>query len=707
MATITVSDTQACLRELAFSMQHAKKEILPLPESESILMKEFKAEFKKLFGININKGVLSKKNIEAHGSHFGLYYQTDSTGTGMVKLDTIDLLLNNVGKADVRTKFWKQKCGLKPKPLGVPVPACAPLPPPAPLPDVTGVVPKHLNASANTRKVLVRLEEANQEAPTLRDVMGNAHTTSSGTNSDDPLCNGNSSSDHHNESQHNVEGNDQVLFKRFYSRSSNCQADKTNKAVLFGESHFSEKGHSHKDFGYLGHDMDAVEYDTGSDERAFVNVTQPFCMVCVGVQGSGKSHTMNVVLENCLVHAPAPVQWPIVSLRQPMCGLVLHYDQSIGNVCEAIGLNSVDNDPCVRSAGISPAKRVVILVSPAFYIQRKKFYGDEFEVRPLLFRWSLLGADQLKKLMRLAENDGQLYVSVMLDLLRKYQREDKVPVFADFLGEVQRECNLKAQSGPLEQRLKLLESVVRESDKNKDLAAEHIDLGDLMAGGTLVVADLTDPLLSADEANGIFQVLLEQFRKKQLKDNVGKVVAFDEAHKYLTGEGGKSGKDELSAAIVDTVRLMRHEGMRILVSTQSPLKLPSELLELVSVTVAHHFQSASWYSYLEKVVPMPGDGFERVKMLQAGEALVICTKMDMRRSSSLAPETEQIRDDLNGKRVRGHDNCIWLKMRPRLTLDYGASKLSRTKVTEHKPNAGTESNDSTEMLLLPLARNAA
>ena len=32
-------------------------------------------------------------------------------------------------------------------------------------------------------------------------------------------------------------------------------------------------------------------------------------------------------------------------------------------------------------------------------------------------------------------------------------------------------------------------------------------LGDLLGSGQLVVADLTDPMLSPEEANGVFQVL--------------------------------------------------------------------------------------------------------------------------------------------------------------------------------------------------------
>lgn len=190
---------------------------------------------------------------------------------------------------------------------------------------------------------------------------------------------------------------------------------------------------------------------------------------------------------------------------------------------------------------------------------------------------------------------------------------------------------------------------------NSDLVAFQRNLEDLMDSGSLIIADLTDPMLSADEANGIFQVLLEQFRIKSLKPGVGKVVVFDEAHKYLSSQGG-TGKDELSQAIVNTVRLMRHEGIRVLISTQSPLALPSELLELVSVTIAHHFQSRDWFSYLSTKIPLPEFGFDFIKRLKVGEGVVISTKIECNNSS--------LQEGV----------FVKLRIRPRMTVDYGSSK---------------------------------
>ena len=59
-------------------------------------------------------------------------------------------------------------------------------------------------------------------------------------------------------------------------------------------------------------------------------------------------------------------------------------------------------------------------------------------------------------------------------------------------------------------------------------------------------------------------MLLKQFRAAALPG--GKVLVIDEAHKFLNGDKA----DGLSRAIVNAVRLMRHDGMRVIVSTQSP-----------------------------------------------------------------------------------------------------------------------------------------
>ena len=137
-----------------------------------------------------------------------------------------------------------------------------------------------------------------------------------------------------------------------------------------------------------------------------------------------------------------------------------------------------------------------------------------------------------------------------------------------------------------------------------------------------------------------------------------------------------SGKDELSAAIVDLVRLQRHEGMRVLISTQSPLSLPSEVLELCSVAVLHHFQSADWYRYLSGKLCLPEGGFAQVQQLRTGEAMIASTKMDLRRiiSPDIDPASDASGSSANNSSNSNATTWIKAKIRRRITKDLGATK---------------------------------
>jgi DNA helicase HerA-like ATPase len=218
----------------------------------------------------------------------------------------------------------------------------------------------------------------------------------------------------------------------------------------------------------------------------------------------------------------------------------------------------------------------------------------------------------------------------------------------------------------------VLRQFVAESPDNKSLREEQRDLQDLVATGTLVVADLTDPMLAPDEANGIFQVLLEQFRLKKV--DCGKVVVCDEAHKYF---GGKlKGGDGLSGAIVDTVRLMRHEGIRVVVSTQSPLTMPPELLELSTVAVCHNFHSNDWYKYMASKLPLSENGFARVQALRPGEGLVFAARTAFGTAEEQQQHEEEPEHDgeIAPKLEPESETCFLVRVRPRITEDRGASK---------------------------------
>lgn len=58
---------------------------------------------------------------------------------------------------------------------------------------------------------------------------------------------------------------------------------------------------------------------------------------------------------------------------------------------------------------------------------------------------------------------------------------------------------------------------------------------------------------------------------------------------------------------MNLARLMRHDGVRLVVSTQSPKALAPELLELVTLAALHHFHSPDWWNYLKSKLPLHED----------------------------------------------------------------------------------------------------
>jgi hypothetical protein len=227
---------------------------------------------------------------------------------------------------------------------------------------------------------------------------------------------------------------EEATLAYFLPKSTGAGFSKKKESALFSATSI-DKHSGGALFGYrfpsIDEDIpdDVGGHPVGMEEGVYLNTHEPFCFVTVGVQGAGKSHTTSCVLESCLVPLDT---CNIVKLSSPMTSLVLHYDHSSKSVCEAAGLLSPN--PSFQAAMSRfddnielavPRSKAVILVSPTFYTQRKKFYGDYCTVKPLLFRWSTLGADHIKRIMRIESGDNQLYVAVFLDLLREYQRKGK------------------------------------------------------------------------------------------------------------------------------------------------------------------------------------------------------------------------------------------------------------------------------------------
>lgn len=175
------------------------------------------------------------------------------------------------------------------------------------------------------------------------------------------------------------------------------------------------------------------------------------------------------------------------------------------------------------------------------------------------------------------------------------------------------------------------------------------------------------------------------------------MVALDEAHKYMT-ESPES--VTLTNNLMETIRLQRHLGVRVIISTQEPSISP-KLLDLCSVTIVHRFSSPAWLTTLREhlagvssasrmveraVVRESGkfdigivkivaadpltELFSIIVNLRVGEALVFAP------SAIVSCEKKQDTTDTGPRFVRLGNGIVKIQIRARVTADGGRSVIA-------------------------------
>ncbi|RKF63884.1 putative p-loop containing nucleoside triphosphate hydrolase [Erysiphe neolycopersici] len=381
-------------------------------------------------------------------------------------------------------------------------------------------------------------------------------------------------------------------------------------------------------YGFFAGSSDILEKNlkqsSHEDPRIFYNISAPSSAFICGSQGSGKSHTLSCLLENCLMKSD------LSHLDKPLAALVLHYDSftsdSRGTPCEAAYLGS------------NPNIKVKILCSPANMESIKRTYaGLNVKIEPLRINQTDLNTKRMLDLMAVNSDDGSmpLYlhsISRILRELRTEQQKSNLPFnYSDFKRAVQQCTMLPGQIGPLNQRLDTLKSFMpksqtdiqhkqqediqlkpnRESKKKKKKGSSpktNIDLPnkfeenqkDLSGNdwsiqpGTVTIVDLSCPCVTSDAACALFNMCLSLFLEQPTK--IGRIIALDEAHKYMNSSTEAM---TLTSTLLSAIRLQRHLGTRIFISTQEPTISPT-LLDLCSITIVHRFTSPNWLQCLRK-----------------------------------------------------------------------------------------------------------
>ncbi|EHK49146.1 hypothetical protein TRIATDRAFT_289951 [Trichoderma atroviride IMI 206040] len=333
--------------------------------------------------------------------------------------------------------------------------------------------------------------------------------------------------------------------------------------------------------------------DVAKDHRLYFNATAPSSVFICGSQGSGKSHTLSCLLENCLMQSEANV------LPRPLTGIVFHYDPWVsatrGTPCEAAYLASA-KDVSVR-----------VLCPPTNVRQIEDIYSKlpNVKVEILRINQSDLNTKRMMDLMAVSSVQGSmpLYLHVVQRILRdlriEQQQNNTSFNYLEFKNRLMREDLATGQLVPLQQRLETLESfMVKEQVVNVAGKAVKKNIGKGIdwkpKAGQLTIIDLSCPCVTEETACSLFNICLSLFLEQN--PEIGRVVALDEAHKYMT-ETAEC--EVLTQALLSNIRLQRHLGLRVIISTQEPTISP-KLLDLCSVTIVHRFTSPDWLQSLKK-----------------------------------------------------------------------------------------------------------
>ncbi|OCK78730.1 hypothetical protein K432DRAFT_435802 [Lepidopterella palustris CBS 459.81] len=397
-----------------------------------------------------------------------------------------------------------------------------------------------------------------------------------------------------------------------------------------------------------------------------LNTNTPWSAFICGSQGSGKSHTLSCMLENCLSASPK-----IGKLPTPLTGIVFHYDpRSTAQVCEAAYLCSADI-------------RVKVLLSPGSHERLEAAYRNlpkadmNLEVHTLRLKSHHLNLSRMKSLMALADKESAppLYAEMINNFLRQMNVARKPFVFEKFRRDVNNLDLLGNQKQTMNQRLELLEYLMEKPPtpmRNGETTANRVDVlkND---PGTLTIVDLNDPYIDASYACMLFDICLDIFLEINKCDGQnekgGRVVALDEAHMYM--QNGPAA-DRFTESLIHAIAKERHEGARVIVATQEPT-ISTKFLDLCSMTFVHRFTSPAWFDtlkgHLAGASTQSGISHDEVRAilnkickLNVGEALLF--------SPSALVRVE------GGKPTTMNNSYLEFKTRPRLSWDGGQSLLA-------------------------------
>ena len=329
-----------------------------------------------------------------------------------------------------------------------------------------------------------------------------------------------------------------------------------------------------------------------------------------GVQGAGKSYTIGSITEMVLRQFSK-----INKLPAPMASVIFHYSDSMDYAPEFTSM-VYPNDEAGQLAklkseyGAEPGSiEDVVLLAPQSQVETRKAEYPDIEVHSIGFDSSELNVKDWMFLLGAVGNDST-YIKELKQIMKACRHAMSIQNIREGV----------ANSGHMSTSQRSL------AEQKLDFASEYINDGNklrqYLRPGRLIIVDLRDEFIEKDEALGLFVVMLNIFSSVRSVDGraFNKFIVFDEAHKYMSNK-------DLVGSITTAIREMRHKGVSIMIASQDPMSLPTEIIELSSIVVMHRFSSPAWVKHVQKAItPLQTLTATEMAALGSGEAFLWANK---------------------------------------------------------------------------------
>lgn len=367
--------------------------------------------------------------------------------------------------------------------------------------------------------------------------------------------------------------------------------------IMIGKSSGSEQ------YGILGESING-------HRKIAIDLSETNTISLFGVQGGGKSYTIGTVTEMTLKQFSK-----INLLPAPMASVIFHYSESMDYAPEFTSMiHSNDEAGQLKKLkevyGAEPGKiEDVIMLCPADKVEERQEEYPSIEVHPIAFHSTDLNVQDWMFLLKAVGNE-----STYINQLRAIMRANR------------KNLNLVGLKQSVEASPLLSTSQKALAQQRLAFAEEYIDdtckLGTLLRPGRLIIVDLRDEFIDKDDALGLFVIMLNIFAgvKEYQGTRFNKFIVFDEAHKYMDNK-------DLTSTIVTAIREMRHKGVSMMIASQDPMSLPTEIIELSSVMLMHKFNSPQWVKHVQKsITQLQTLSSSDMATLMPGEAYLWATK---------------------------------------------------------------------------------